>query len=132
MGMRLDNLTPRRIAVTVPLLILLVTACAGMTRGQEATLRRAGFVGVSVAAVPDDSRARLRLNGGVIVQSLVEGGSAQAAGLAPKDIITQIGDHKVEGVDDFTGAVRALRAGDEVAIIGFRDGQPLSKRVAIK
>lgn len=113
-------------------LFLLVAACAASTCGQEPTLRRAGFVGVAVVAVPDEARQRLHLSGGVLVQRLVEGGTAQAAGLVPNDIITQVNDHKVEGVDDFTQAARALRAGEEATLIGFRDGQPLTKRVVVK
>lgn len=113
-------------------LFFLIATCAASTYGQEMTLRRAGFIGVAVAAVPNEARDRLHLGGGVLIQRLVDGGTAQAAGLAPNDIITQVNDHKIEGVDDFTQTARALRAGEEATLIGFRDGQPLTRRVVVK
>src|SRR5262249_41342382 len=84
--------------------------------GQE--LRRSGFVGVSVAAIPSAVRADLGLPDGlgVMVQAVVDGGSAKAAAIQPNDVITQIGDHTVRDVTDFVDTVRVLRAGDARAL----------------
>src|SRR3982750_3809832 len=97
MNKRLNNSTRRHMVV---LLFLLIVGW-GAAYGQELKLKRGGFIGVAVAPVPDEVRDRLHLTGGALIQSIVDGGTAQAAGLAANDIITEVNDHKVAGPDDF-------------------------------
>ncbi len=113
--------------------LFFLLAVGGLSAGgQELKLKRGGFVGVAVAPVPDEVRDRLHLTGGALIQSIVDGGTAQAAGLAANDIITEVNDHKVAGPDDFVQMARGLRAGDEATLVGFRDGQPLTRRIVVK
>src|SRR5690349_1914265 len=113
--------------------LFFLLAVGGFSAGaQELKLRRGGFIGVAAAPVPDEVRDRLHLTGGVLVQSIIDGGTAQAAGLAANDIITEVNDQKVTGPDDFARLARALRAGDAATLTGFRNGQPLTKRIVVK
>jgi S1-C subfamily serine protease len=81
-----------------------VLLSVSVTRAQE--LRRSGFVGLQVTSIPDAAPAdrELARDVGVLVQALVDDGSAKAAGLEPNDIITDVGDHTVTGVADFRAA----------------------------
>lgn len=49
--------------------------------------------------------------------------AAQKAGLKKGDIITRIGDKKIEDAEDVTKAVRSHKPGDQVAITVLRDGK---------
>jgi pimeloyl-ACP methyl ester carboxylesterase len=113
---------------------LVACVCPGIvtTIGQE--LRRSGFLGVQVVPVPDAARSARDLPGGVgvLVQTLVDGGSAEAAGLQPNDVVTQVGDHTVVGVADFVQAVKRFRARDVVSLSIRRDRQPLTVQVPIR
>lgn len=94
--------------------VLLIVLTAGFTlhtcgQGSAQELRRSGFLGVVAVQAPD--AARRARSPGVLVRSLVEGGSAKAADIRPDDIITQVNDHKVSDVNDFVQAAKNLRAG---------------------
>ena len=49
--------------------------------------------------------------------------AAQKAGLKKGDIITRIGDKKIEDAEDVTAAVRSHKPGDQVAITILREGK---------
>jgi pimeloyl-ACP methyl ester carboxylesterase len=106
--------------------------CLDSASAQE--LRRSGFVGVQVVAIPDAIRAEFALppDTGVLVQSLVEGGSARSAGVQPNDVITGVGDTVVTGVGDFVRIVRNLRAGDVPTLRIRRGGQTLAVATPIR
>jgi pimeloyl-ACP methyl ester carboxylesterase len=101
-------------------------------RAQE--LRRSGFVGVSVRAIPEAVRADLDIpeGVGVSVEGVIGGASAAAAGLRPNDVITQIGDHTVRGVTDFVDTVRPLRAGDVRALLVRRGRESLTIPITVQ
>jgi uncharacterized protein len=116
----------RRLAFSVFLLALAASVC-----GQE--LKRAGFVGVRAGQLTDEVRARLHYTGdGVVVLGVVDGGSAKAAGLQADDIITQVGEHKVAGTDDFVSTVSRLRAGDQITIHFVRAGAEQTVQLVVK
>jgi len=89
---------------------------------------------VSVAAVPERIRTELAIpeGVGVIVQGVVEGGSATPAGIRPNDVILQIGDRPVRGVSDFVDSVRPLRAGDVRTLRVQRGREPMTMSVTIR
>jgi pimeloyl-ACP methyl ester carboxylesterase len=125
---------PRVMTFRLVACVCLGCVCPGIvtTIGQE--LRRSGFLGVQVVPIPDATRIAGDLPGGVgvLVQTLIEGGSAKAAGLQPNDVVTQVGDHTVVGVADFVQVVKRLRAGDVVKLTIRRDGHPLTVQVPIR
>jgi len=96
---------------TGALYLLYVSAvflCGSPTPTHAQELRRSGFLGVQVVAMPEAVRTDLGLpnDAGVLVQALVEGGSAKSAGIEPDDVITYVGDHRVTGVADFVQVTR--------------------------
>jgi serine protease Do len=60
---------------------------------------------------------------GAEIQSITKESGADKAGLKKGDIITKIGDKKIESTDDVTEAVRAHKPGDKVAITYLREGK---------
>jgi S1-C subfamily serine protease len=79
---------------------------------------------VQVVASPDAKE--------VLVQTLVDGGSAKAAGLRTNDIITDVDQRPTIGAPEFVQFVKRLRAGDQTALTIKRDGNPQTVRVPIR
>ncbi|HEY6759426.1 MAG TPA: trypsin-like peptidase domain-containing protein [Baekduia sp.] len=63
---------------------------------------------------------------GALVQSLVRGGAAAAAGVRLGDLVVAVGGHKVAGVNDLIAAVAKLTPGQKTTITVVRDGKTLS------
>src|SRR5206468_7796544 len=82
-------------------------------------------LGIRVQAVTSDMVRQLRLNSsdGVYVSSVDQDSAAEEAGIMRGMIIMRViaGSERFEvhNVDDFKRAERAMRAGKEVALIGF-------------
>jgi serine protease Do len=60
---------------------------------------------------------------GAEINSVTKESAAEKAGLKKGDIITSIGDKKVEDAEDVSEAVRSHKPGDKVAITILRDGK---------
>jgi serine protease Do len=60
---------------------------------------------------------------GAEVTSITKESAAEKAGIKKGDIITRIGDKKIEGADDVSEAVRSRKPGEKVAISVLRDGK---------
>jgi serine protease Do len=76
----------------------------------------------------DENRAMLGVttegnDKGAEIESVTKESAAEKAGLKKGDIITKIGDRKIESTDDVTEAVRAHKPGDKVTITYVRDGK---------
>lgn len=66
---------------------------------------------------------------GVRVESLIAGGGAEAAGMLPGDIVTQVGDRDI--VDPTSFAALGLVPGDTVMVDVLRDGTPIQFAVDV-
>ena len=86
-----------------------------------------GRSGLRVADVPEADRRRMV--GAVIVQ-IAPGGSAEAAGLKPGDVITGIGDRPIRQASDVTSAVHMYRIGERFEVTVLRKGRP--RTIAMK
>lgn len=62
-----------------------------------------------------------KTDAGVEVKSVSEKSGAEKAGLKKGDIITKVGDEKIETPDDLTKAIRSRKPGDKVTITYLRD-----------
>ena len=62
-------------------------------------------------------------NKGAQIVSVSKGSAADRHGLKEGDIITKIGDHKIEEAGDVTKAVRAHKPGDKVDVVLIRNGK---------
>lgn len=76
----------------------------------------------------DENRAMLGVNTedndkGAEIESVTNESAADKAGLKKGDIITSIGDKKIEEADDVTEAIRNHKPGDKVSITYLRDGK---------
>lgn len=67
---------------------------------------------------------------GVVVERLVDGGSAQYAGLQAKDVITKVNDRSVNSVPELQEIIGRSKVGDTVTLTVNRKGQ--TKQIAVK
>jgi serine protease Do len=58
---------------------------------------------------------------GAIVKEITKESAAEKIGLKENDIITKVGDKKIENPDDLTAAIKEHKPGDKVAIYYLRD-----------
>ena len=76
----------------------------------------------------DENRAMLGVttegnDKGAEIESVTKESAAEKAGLKKGDIITKIGDRKIESTDDVTDAIRNHKPGDKVTVTFLRDGK---------
>ncbi|MBI3720542.1 MAG: PDZ domain-containing protein [Sphingobacteriales bacterium] len=68
---------------------------------------------------------------GAEVTEVQENSSASKAGLQKGDIITKVGDKKVDDAESLTDAVRKHKAGEEVTVTYLRDGKEKSTKAKL-
>lgn len=89
------------------------------------------YLGVTVQDTDAESAAMFGLPTGAYVVTVVEGGSADRAGIQPKDIIISLGDDTVTSVNTLTRALRSFKAGDTATVKVIRAGQEISMTVEL-
>ena len=88
-------------------------------------LTNQAYLGVTVRDLDSSTASMYSLPTGSYVDSVVEGGCAEKAGIQPKDIIIRVGSYTVEGNSTLQSALRKFRAGDTTTITVFRAGAEL-------
>ena len=73
----------------------------------------------------------LSVKSGVIVLDVVSGSAAAKAGLKPGDVITKIGDQKIEDVGGLLTSLREHRPGDKVQLTVLRNGSQQQVQVTL-
>ncbi|HEY5463097.1 MAG TPA: PDZ domain-containing protein [Hanamia sp.] len=68
---------------------------------------------------------------GAVIKNVVDGSSAQKAGLKEDDIITKLGDKEISSPDDLRNAVQAYKPGDKVTLSYLRDGKKKSSQLEL-
>jgi serine protease Do len=93
-----------------------------------------GFLGINIADLDNDVANELGLNisQGVLVESLVDGGAAQYAGVLPNDVIVQANGKSVKSSADLLEVVGGSKAGETVALVVNRSGKQESLSVLLK
>lgn len=83
------------------------------------------FLGVNIYDLNSERAKELRLDitQGVVVESVVSGGSAEKAGLRAKDVITGIDGRRVKNMPDLQEIVSRARVGDVLSVSVLRSGQ---------
>ncbi len=89
------------------------------------------YLGVSVSDMDAEEADYFNMPVGAYVEEVVEGGCAKAAGVQVKDIIIQLGDQEITGVNSLTRALRKFRAGDTTTITVVRGGQTLELDITL-
>ena len=88
------------------------------------------YMGISVSNT-DESASLYGLPTGAYVISVEKGGSADRAGIQAKDIITDLGGHKVTGITSLTRALRNFKAGDTTTVTVVRSGGQLELEITL-
>ena len=91
-------------------------------------------MGVMVSDVDAATAEKYNFPKGVYIEEVLAGTPAQQAGLRAMDIITELGGHKIENMNDLTRALRNFEAGQTVSVTVWRSGtlQVLSITLAEK
>lgn len=81
------------------------------------------YMGVEVTDLTQDMITQYNMVPGAYISRIEEGSCAQKAGLKIGDIITMLGDEKVERVSDLLSAKRAYKAGESTTLKVWRGGE---------
>ncbi|GJM36285.1 MAG: hypothetical protein DHS20C18_52860 [Saprospiraceae bacterium] len=92
------------------------------------------FLGVNIYPLDNDAANELGLDisQGVVIEDLVDGGSAQYAGLQPKDVIVKVDDYIIKDVPELTEIVGRAKVGDILNITVNRRGEALQVPVRMR
>jgi serine protease Do len=92
------------------------------------------FLGIEIQELDSDHVAEMGLpiTKGVFVSNVIDGGSAQFAGLLPNDVITKVGNKKIESVPELQEAIGRSKIGDTVQITVSRKGKEKEIPVVLK
>ncbi|MCB0568833.1 MAG: trypsin-like peptidase domain-containing protein [Phaeodactylibacter sp.] len=92
------------------------------------------FLGVTIADLDSEYAQELGVNisQGVVIESLADGGSAQYAGLLPKDIITGVNGREIKSVPELQEIVGRSKAGDVLHLAINRRGEEKKVDVRLK
>ncbi len=109
-------------------LLLSLTANA-----EAAELARRAFMGIGMAAVPEAIRTENKLASGegIIVERVIPGSSAEAAGLQARDIVLKLDGETIRSTGDVAAAIRRKRAGDSLTLSLLRAGKPMEQKVGL-
>lgn len=94
-----------------------------------------GYIGISFADLGNAEAAqsiKTDKTNGLYVNSLVEGGGAEAAGIKPGDIITKVEGNTVYESSDLQERVGRLQPGDKINITVLRNGTEKDYNVTLK
>ncbi|MBL8818531.1 MAG: M28 family peptidase [Planctomyces sp.] len=79
-----------------------------------------------LGSVPDYAQTDVK---GVLLSGVAKGGPADKAGVRGGDTIVKLAGKSIENIYDYTYAIEALKAGQEVEIAVMRDGKEISMKV---
>ena len=94
-----------------------------------------GYIGISFADLSDPEAAqglKTDKTNGLYVNSLVEGGGAEKAGIQPGDVITKVEGNTVYESSDLQERVARLQPGDKINITVVRNGSEKNFDVTLK
>jgi Do/DeqQ family serine protease len=94
-----------------------------------------GYLGVQISDISQDIKEKNKLKDlkGVFVAKVIEGGSADKAGLKDGDVILKIGSKEVNSVASLQEEIGKRRPGDKVFLtIRQKDGDLLSKELVLR
>lgn len=89
-------------------------------------------LGVYITSVTEDIAKQWGLpQAGVLVQEIIPGGSAEAAGIKTGDLITSFNDQPIFTTDQLTAAVKACKIDQTVSVKLIRNGSEMSVNVKL-
>ena len=78
------------------------------------------------------SELELNVSSGVIVSEVLDGGSAQYAGILPNDVIVKVDGSSISSTDDLRSRIAQSKVGDVLKITVFRNGKTKEISVSLK
>ena len=92
------------------------------------------FLGVNISELDGDYANELGIDitQGVVIENLVEGGSAQYAGLLPKDVIIAIDGKEVKNVPELQEVIGRAKVGETITVSVNRKGLKQDVPVRLK
>ncbi|MGK7393357.1 MAG: Do family serine endopeptidase [Candidatus Cyclobacteriaceae bacterium M3_2C_046] len=93
-----------------------------------------GYLGVFIRDINEElaDEEDINIRQGVYVDSLVDAGAAEAAGIQSGDIIVEVEDQDIENVSQLQVAIAEKRPGDEIDITVLRNGNRRNLDVTLK
>jgi len=79
-----------------------------------------------LGTVPDYAESDVK---GVLLSGVAKNGPADKGGIKGGDVIVKLAGKKIENIYDYTYAIEALKAGQEVEITVTRDGKDVTVKV---
>ncbi|RMF02516.1 MAG: PDZ domain-containing protein [Bacteroidetes bacterium] len=100
---------------------------------QYGSFQRA-FLGVTIYPLDSEAAAELATDRtqGVVIDELIDGGSAQYAGLLPRDIIIQVNERQIRDVPELTEIVGRAKVGDVLRVRIIRKGKEMEIPVRMR
>ena len=89
------------------------------------------YLGVTVQDTDSSAASLYGLPTGSYVVTVVDGGSADRAGIQPKDIIIALGEYDVSTVSELTRTLRRFKAGDTTTITVIRAGERITMDITL-
>lgn len=93
-----------------------------------------GYIGVRISEVDGAIAKSMGLDKpmGILIQSVVEDGSASKEDIKDGDIILEVDGREVNKPNQLQGYIATKRAGNEVELLLFRDGDKIKRSVVLK
>ncbi len=90
-----------------------------------------GRIGAQIQPMTPELRAFMGApeDRGVLVERVVDGSPAEAAGLRVGDVITEAGGEPIDGPADLIRAIHSLEEGEDLELTQIRDGKRLTTEV---
>ena len=89
------------------------------------------YMGITVSNTDADSASMYGLPTGAYVMTVEAGSAADRAGIRAKDIIVDLGGHKVTGITSLPRALRNFKAGDTTTVTIFRSGGEMNLQITL-
>lgn len=89
-------------------------------------------LGLSVQPLDDETTASMGIPGGVVVESVAPRSAASRAGLRPGDVIVQLGNRRITGVDDYRVVTGKIPKGQPVLMRFVRQGQFIFRTIEVE
>ncbi|MCK9503063.1 MAG: DegQ family serine endoprotease [Porticoccaceae bacterium] len=91
----------------------------------------ADALGLRVVAIETETAQKLKISGGVVIESVRPGSPAQYTELQPGDIIVQLGNSPVKSIADYEKILKTLPSGVPVLVRFLRQGQFIYRTLEI-
>jgi serine protease Do len=80
------------------------------------------WLGITVRSLTSDERADAKVSGGVLVEDVESGSAADDAGIEAGDIILEVGRTRINGIDDYSRAVRRFKGTSNAVLFRINRG----------